>query len=186
MNVIEYSELIIQELNQTLVKVDIEKGEAFKEKIIESNNIFVAGVGRSGLACKAFAMRLMHLGFNSYVVGETTTPNIAKGDLLVIGSGSGETESLVTMVKKAKKLGSYIVLLSTRSESTIGKNADIVIKIPAITPKTDNDEMVTSIQPMGSLFEQSLLLFYDATILRIMESIGKDSEMMFKNHSNLE
>ncbi|MGZ4892148.1 MAG: SIS domain-containing protein, partial [Halobacteriota archaeon] len=53
--------------------------------------LFVMGAGRSGLVVKGFAMRLMHLGFNVYVVGETVTPAVETDDLLIVISGSGET-----------------------------------------------------------------------------------------------
>jgi 6-phospho-3-hexuloisomerase len=186
MNTAEYSSGIVRELEQTLSQLDPESCEKLCEALLSSNKIFVAGAGRSGLMVKAFAMRLMHMGFRSYVTGETVTPNIEPGDILVIGSGSGETDNLVSMTAKAKKFGAALALISTFPESTIGKQADVVIKVPAPTPKVQSDANVTSIQPMGSLFEQSLLLVLDAVILRLMEKQGKDSEYMFGKHANLE
>ncbi|MDF2815557.1 MAG: 6-phospho-3-hexuloisomerase, partial [Paenibacillus sp.] len=44
----------------------------------------------------------------------------------------------------------------------------------------------STIQPMGSLFEQTLLLFFDSAILRLMEKKGYDSTTMFGRHANLE
>ena len=57
-------------------------------------------------------MRLMHMGKQVYVVGEIVTPSIQQGDLLLIVSGSGETESLVAMAKKAKRLGATIATVT--------------------------------------------------------------------------
>ena len=54
--------------------------EDFENEILKAENIFVTGAGRSGLAAKAFAMRLMHLGLSAYVVGETISPAIHKND----------------------------------------------------------------------------------------------------------
>lgn len=48
----------------------------------------------------------MHLGFNVQVIGDVTTTFAKEGDLLIIGSGSGETQSLVAMSQKAKKQSS--------------------------------------------------------------------------------
>jgi len=39
---------------------------------------------------------------------------------------------------------------------------------------------------MGSLFEQTMLLFYDALILQIMEEKQLDSQTMYGKHANLE
>jgi 6-phospho-3-hexuloisomerase len=126
------------------------------------------------------------MGFNAWVVGETVTPGIAEGDLLLIGSGSGETASLVSAASKAKKIGVSLGLISIYPDSTIGRQADVLIKINAQTPKGKTESGFTSIQPMGSMFEQSLLIVFDALILRLMERLGKNSETMFGRHANLE
>ncbi len=186
MKTVEYAVEIVNELGRTLAHISADETERLAEKIIKSKKILVAGAGRSGLAMKAFAMRLGHMGLEAYVVGETMTPNFEEADLLLIGSGSGETGSLVSMAGKAKKIGGSLALVTTLPESSIGKLADITVKIPAPTPKASGAEAWTSIQPMGSLFEQSLLIFLDIIILKLMEEMGNDSTNMFKRHANLE
>jgi len=47
--------------------------EAFIRELLNAKRIYVMGAGRSGLVAKAFAMRLMHLGLQAFVVGETIT-----------------------------------------------------------------------------------------------------------------
>jgi 6-phospho-3-hexuloisomerase len=182
----QYSEQVIGELQKTLALVSDANAEVLVDKIKSSGKILVAGAGRSGFAVKAFAMRLMHMGFDAYVVGETVTPNLDPQDLLLIGSGSGETGSLTVMASKAKSLGASLALVTIFPESTIGKLADIIVRIPAPTPKAKSDEGLTSLQPMGSLFEQSLFLFLDVIILKLMDMKSKNSDTMFKRHANLE
>ncbi len=182
----DYAREIIKELDRTLCQVSDGMAEKLTDLILESRRIFVAGAGRSGFMGRAFAMRLMHMGFESYVVGETVTPNIQEGDLLVICSGSGETGSLVAAANKAGKIGAGLALVTIFPDSSMGRLADVVVKIPAPTPKVEADSGFKSIQPMGSLFEQSLLLFLDTVILRLMERQGKDSDTMFTKHANLE
>lgn len=186
MNTTEYSREVLAELNRTLTNVSAEEGEKLAQLVLNAGKILVAGAGRSGFAVKAFAMRLMHMGFDAYVVNETVTPNIEPGDVLVVGSGSGETGSLVVMAQKAKKIGADLALVTIFPDSSIGKIADAVVRIPAPTPKVATDTGFKSIQPMGSLFEQSLLLFLDSVILRLMELQGNDSDTMFTRHANLE
>lgn len=186
MNTTEYANAIVKELDATLNQISAGEGEKLTEYILSAKKVLVAGAGRSGFAVKAFAMRLMHMGFDAYVVGETVTPNLEPSDLLIIGSGSGETGSLVNMSEKAKKIGSKIVTVTIRPEGTIGKIADLAVKIPAPTPKAETDASFQSIQPMGSLFEQCLLLFLDSVILRLMEKQGNNSDTMFTRHANLE
>lgn len=186
MNLQTYTGQILAELQTTLSQISNEQASQLVEAITTAKRIFVAGTGRSGLAMKGFAMRLMHLGFQVYVVGETITPGITRDDLLLIGSGSGSTGSLGVMANRAQALGARIALISTRSDSPIGQVADIVLTIPASAPKAGNSPNPQSIQPMASLFEQSLSLTLDALILMLMSKINMDSEAMFTRHANLE
>ena len=186
MDTIGYAKEVVKELERTLSMVSAADAEKMADLVLASKKIFVAGAGRSGFACKAFAMRLMHMGFESYVVGETVTPNLEADDILIIGSGSGETGSLVAMAGKAKKIGAKLALVTIFPDSTIGKLADVAVKIPAPTPKVATDSGFKSIQPMGSLFEQSLLIFLDSLVMRLMEKRGNDSDTMFTRHANLE
>jgi 6-phospho-3-hexuloisomerase len=185
MKTTEYMSEILSELNRTVGLIADEEAERLADGILGSNKIFVAGAGRSGLMAKTFAMRLMQLGLTAYVVGETVTPSLGKDDILIIGSGSGETGRLVSITEKAKKLGAVIAVATIFPESSIGKLADITVKLPG-SPKDKSESGYETIQPMGSLFEQTLLLFYDALILRLMEKQGTNSETMFGRHANLE
>ena len=177
---------IIEELNNTLCAIDLMHTNELVDLVLSANSIFIAGAGRSGLAAKGFAMRLMHMGMNAYVVGETTTPNIRPGDLLLIGSGSGETASLSAHAKKGKDIGAKLALITIFPDSTIGSLADVVVQIPAPTPKVEADSGFMSIQPMGSLFEQCLWLFLDTAVLMMMDINRDDSGNMFNRHANLE
>ncbi|MNC57699.1 3-hexulose-6-phosphate isomerase [compost metagenome] len=105
--------------------------------------------------------------------------------MLVLGTGSGETASLLSMAGKAKAVGAAVVAVTITPESSIGRLADHIVKLPG-APKEQADGGRMTIQPMASLFEQTLLLFYDAVILRMMEETGQTSARMFGNHANLE
>ncbi len=100
----QYYEQIIEELNRAARQLADEEAETLADRILQSRKVFVAGAGRSGLMVRAFAMRLMQMGMDAYVVGETVTPNMEKDDILIIGSGSGETKSLIPMAEKARSL----------------------------------------------------------------------------------
>lgn len=180
-----YMNEILKELSKAPDLIGNRSAEQLTNRIMEAGKIFTAGAGRSGLMAKSFTMRMMHMGLDAYVVGETVTPNLEEGDLLIISTGSGETKSLVPMVEKAKELGATVAAVTIKPDSTIGKLADIVVELPG-SPKHESGEERATIQPMGSLFEQTLLLFYDAVILRYMDKKGLTSETMFGRHANLE
>lgn len=185
MNTIKYLAEVVQELSRTVHLISDTEAEKLASQILESKKIFVAGAGRSGFMGKAFVMRMMHMGFDAYIVGETVTANLEKDDLLIIGSGSGETNTLIAIAEKAKSLGGKIAAITISPDSSIGEIADIVVKLPGVTKDQSAGDYKT-IQPMGSLFEQTMLLFYDAVILRIMEKKGLDSNKMYGKHANLE
>lgn len=179
---------IIRELAQYSKKIDANQIHKLAKMCKKSKRIFIAGAGRSGFAARGFANRLMQLGLTTYFVGEPTTPSISKDDLLVIGSGSGNTDSLIANALKSKKQGALLATLTIYPDSKIGKISDLIINIPGETPKNESIDMSTaiSLQPMGSLFEQLSWLTYDATIMDLMVLTNETSATMFKRHANLE
>jgi 6-phospho-3-hexuloisomerase len=177
---------ILEEIRTVLNQVDKAQCDRLIRAIQQTERIFVAGKGRSGLQTRAFAMRLMHLGFKVFVVDEVTTPGIASGDLLLLGSGSGMTASLYQNARRAKDLGVQIGLITADPSSDIASLADLIVEIPAPTPKSARLSGRTSLQPMGSLFEQALGILFDIMILQIMEEQNIDSKQMFARHANLE
>lgn len=185
MKTTQYLAAVVEELSQTVRLISDEETEKLVDRILESKKIFVAGAGRSGFMGKSFVMRMMHMGIDAYVVGETVTATFEKDDLLIIGSGSGETQTLVAIAEKAKSLGGTVAAITISPESTIGELADITVRLPGVTKDQSEGDFKT-IQPMGSLFEQTMLLIYDAIILRFMEKKGLDSNKMYGKHANLE
>ncbi|MEK4251228.1 6-phospho-3-hexuloisomerase [Paenibacillus sp. FSL W7-1287] len=183
----QYVNDILNELQHTLSQINDSEMQSMAEHILRSNKIFVAGAGRSGLMGKAFAMRLMHLGLQVYVVGETVTPGIGQGDMLLLCSGSGETGSLKLMAQKAAGAGATIGLVTIKPESTIGQVAESVVRIPASAKEeTASAGAAVTSQPMGSLFEQGLLLVMDALVLLLMNKQEITGADMFGRHANLE
>lgn len=185
MQTTQYMLTVIDELKRTANLTKDEEAEQLLDAMTRAHKIFVAGTGRSGFMGKSFAMRLMHMNLEVYVVGETVTPSIEKNDLLIIGSGSGETKSLLAMAEEANSIGATVAVVTTSTESSIGSLANISVKIPA-KAKADNEGKHDTIQPMGSLFEQSLLLFYDSLILKLMKNKELEGSSMYTQHANLE
>lgn len=177
---------MLSELSRTLAGLDETAMGRILDAIKKGRRIFTAGAGRSGLMMRSFAMRLMHLGLDVSVVGETVTPAIGEHDLLLIGSGSGATASLLGHAKRAREIGAEICLITVRKHSPMASMADIILEIPATSPKKGSETGNESVQPMSTLFEQSLLLTLDALILEIMDRSGRDSADMFTLHANLE
>ena len=180
------SEDILDEIRIMLNQVSEQQCDQLMQAILQAEQIFIAGKGRSGLQMRGFAMRLMHLGLSAFVVDEVITPGIKPGDLLLIGSGSGKTASLVQYARRAKAMGARVGLITADQGSEIAVLADCVLDVPAPTPKSERLSDRVSRQPMGTLFEQSLGILLDILILQLMEKEDIDTGQMFARHANLE
>lgn len=180
----ENAHVVLSELENVLNTINPKEIENAIKMITESDRIFVDALGRAGFMGKSFAMRLMHMGREIYIVGETNTPNFGEKDLLIICSGSGETKQFIQIAEKAKSLGGKVLVFTGTPGSTLTRIADgfIVINAPS---KKQEDSKFTSVQPMASLFEQGILLVGDSIVLTIMNQYGDNAEM-FSRHSNLE
>jgi 6-phospho 3-hexuloisomerase len=155
--------------------------------------LFVMGAGRSGLVVKGFAMRLMHLGFNVYVVGETVTPAVETDDLLVVISGSGETKSINEMSALAKAKGARLAAVTSNKDSTLGTFSDTIVVVKGRTKASGMDFMERqvvgshiSFAPLGTMFEISTMVFLDGIIAALMEITKKSEEDLKKKHATLE
>lgn len=177
---------ILEELSSDAEQVNQQELDELINLITKAKRIFVAGAGRSGFAARAFSNRLMHLGFIVYFVGEPTTPSIRQDDLLIIGSGSGKTESLVTMARKAKSENALLATITIHPENTIGSLADVFVKLPGISSREEAVEKAPSIQPNGSSFEQLSWLTYDSLIVDLKKKTSQTQEDMDFRHANME
>lgn len=176
-----HHKFIMNKIGAVLSATDGTADNKLTRLLDKAGRIFVAGAGRSGLVARFFSMRLMHAGYNVFVVGEIVTPSVRKGDLLIVISGSGETETMIAYAKRAKEKGAYVALISTTGSSTIGDMSDAVFRIG--TP--DQYQKVVGM-PMGTTFELSTLLFLEATIAHVIHEKKIPEEQMRTRHASLE
>jgi 6-phospho-3-hexuloisomerase len=178
-------DLIIGEVTKALAGVDPGECAAAVEALCSAGRVFVVGVGRVMLALQAFAKRLNHLGIPACHVGAIEEPAITSRDLLVVGSGSGESIVPVAVARKARSLGARILYLGSNMESAIAGIAELRVRIPCAT-KLHRPGETPSAQPLTSLFEQALLLLCDALCLQVINRRGIDPSSLPGAHANLE
>lgn len=180
---------ILDELTRNAAYIDNHCLEKFTKLLLLSkeHHIFLAGAGRSGIFMKAFSNRLMHLGFSVSNVGEITSPHSKADDLLIIGSGSGETAGLISLAQKARKNHVLIALITMDPSSSLARLSDCVVLLPGTSPKLrDEENTLSSIQFGASSFEQMCMLTYDAVIMELKSHLNKSSEEMFALHADFE
>lgn len=182
----ENANLILAELTESMNKIDEDEIKALIAKMDASEKIFFIGVGRVMTMLQCMAKRLKHIGYDTYVVGETTEPPITERDLLIVGSGSGSTIIPSGIARKAKQLGASVAHIGAIPDNPLKDVADVFVRIP-VKSKQNLEDQVESNQPMTSLFEQSLLILGDAVALTILGMKNEPvSEAMWSNHANLE
>jgi 6-phospho-3-hexuloisomerase len=181
---------ILDNISKTIKDLDEKHVEILTKEIRTAERIFLWGAGRSGLMAKAFAMRLSQLGFVVYVVGETISPGMKRGDLFIAVSGSGETISVVNAAKAAKEMGVKVIAVTSYENSTLGKTADKVIRIKGKT-KVDIEKdhlkhqiqgVHSSLTPLGTLFEDTVLVFFDGVIGKLMGELNATEHHMLSRH----
>lgn len=147
--------------------------------------IFLLGAGRSGLALRMTAMRLMHLGLVVYVVGDTTTPAIARDDVLLAASGSGTTVGIVRAAQTAHDVGAHVAAITTDAASPLALLAGTATIVVPAAGKLDRSGSASA-QYAGSLFEQAVVLIGDGLFHALWARSGQDADGLWRRHSNLE
>ncbi|MFC4737125.1 6-phospho-3-hexuloisomerase [Bacillus daqingensis] len=185
MSYTDYQKEIMDELSTTLASIDAESVAALLEEIEKADKVFFVGVGRVFLSLQSIAKRLAHLGIQTYLVGQITEPAITENDLLIVGSGSGETAFPLVIAKKAKQHQARVAHIGANPDSSMKQYTDHFVRIPVRT-KLELPNEVPSVQPMTSLFEQSLLVLGDTLALMLIKQKNIDMPSLWEYHANLE
>lgn len=185
-------------IKMSIEELDMKSVEKLLKSLLGSKGqkIFTVGMGRSGFVARAFALRLMNLGFNVYFLGETITPAAEKGDLLIAISGTGTTKMVLTASAAARDIGARVIAITSFPESPLGKLADLVVEVKgrtkAGTPK-EKDYLTRQIMgvgepltPLGSIFEINSMVFLDSLIVELMHRLGSTEADMKRRHATLE
>ncbi|PRO66412.1 6-phospho-3-hexuloisomerase [Alkalicoccus urumqiensis] len=185
MNYTEAQKGITEEILHTLGHIESESVDDLLAEIKKADKVFFVGVGRVLLSLQAIAKRLAHLGIKTYVVGQITEPAITEKDLLIVGSGSGESAFPLIIAQKAKKYQARVAHIGANPDCSMKEYSDVFVRIPVST-KLQLPNEVPSVQPMTSLFEQSLLLLGDTLALMLIREQDIDMPSLWEYHANLE
>ncbi|GGM64241.1 6-phospho-3-hexuloisomerase [Microbacterium saperdae] len=169
---------------RSLAETDAAAIAALADAVHDADRVFLLGAGRSGIALRMTAMRLMHLGLTVFVVGDTTTPAIERGDLLLTASGSGTTTGIVRAAAVAHELGAAVATITTAPASPVAALSSVIVTVPA-AGKLDRSG-TASAQYAGGLFEQTVVLLGDALFHTLWQRSGLSADELWPRHSNLE
>lgn len=179
------ADIAMKELQEVVSLMDDSYVRGLVDAVKSHERIFTIGAGREGLATKAFAMRLTHLGKKSHWIWDDTTPALGKGDLLVNVCGPGHIDTIDQVVRYSKGHGATIATVSAAKSGYCVDEADIAVKLPAAAYRAEG-EFVSTVQPMGNLFEQALFIMFDLVVMMASEEMGISQEEMERRHRNIE
>ncbi|MEM2994515.1 MAG: 6-phospho-3-hexuloisomerase [Candidatus Bathyarchaeia archaeon] len=194
----EAAEEILEGIKRCIEELNTKEVEGLIELLLEAKNkkIFIVGMGRSGFVARAFALRLMNLGFNVYFLGETITPAAEKDDLLIAISGTGATKMVLTASTAAKEIGAKVIAITSFPDSQLGQIADHIVTIKGRTKRgwpREEDYLARQIMgerepltPLGSIFENNCMVFLDSLVVELMHRMGRTEEDLKRRHATIE
>lgn len=180
----EITQRILQEVDEVLQRVQEKQVARFREAIRQTRRIFLFGAGREGLVMRSFAMRLMHLGLDVGVVGDMSTGPITSHDLFIVSAGPGVLETAAALIARAHRAGGRVAMITAQPAAELPQKADLLLVIPGQTMAEGTAS--TSVQPMGSVFEQAMWILFDALVVQLKDDLGETYESMAARHTNLE
>ncbi len=172
----------IQEATRQALAIDDATIERLVKVMQPAQRIFTYGRGRSGNVAKAFAVRLMHLGYSTYVIGETITAPVQKDDVVICISGSGTTYPVVMTAELGRRQGARVVAVTANEESEVARLAHVVI--PIKTPQGNGTR--ERFAPLGTIFETAAWLLCDAVVALLKDRLGETEGKMRERHATLE
>lgn len=174
----EAFEYLAKSCSEALSGITTEDREELVTRVLSGKRIFIFGVGRSGLVGQTFAIRLVQLGLHVYFVGDMTTPIIGKDDVMILISNTGNTMSVVRTAEIAQRLGTYVISITSDAKSNLAKKSDTVLRV---CPKID--EEMGERAPLGTIFEDATLLFFDTIVPELMKKLGATETDMRNKHA---
>ena len=196
----ESMELILKNLQDNMEHLNKPKYFKHTQKFIEliydgivnKRRFFLLASGRSAFILQCFATRLVHLGARQYMITNLrSNPAMRDKDILIVLSGSGTTEIVVSMLNSyVNKIEPYgIVSITSHPETTIGRMGDITIKLIGRTKRDriigegDDTAILT---PEGTAFEQVAFTYLDAIIAELAIRLGKSNDDLLGEHAQNE
>lgn len=96
--------------------------------------VVVTGIGKSGIVGRKVAATLASVGTPALFLHPAEGVHgdigmVARGDVVLAISNSGETEEILTLLPAIKRLGVPLVVLTGNPNSTLARNGDVVLDV---------------------------------------------------------
>lgn len=154
--------MVSQNIKETFNLIDYHELEKAIEAISGAKTIYLLGVGGSSVVCLDFYHKMTRIHQNVIYDRDLHTlmariAQLEKDDVVIVVSYSGETESVNTVVKSAKKIGAIIIgVTKFNLKSTLSNLSDIKLFVPI----EEKEIRLGSITSRNSLLIITDLMYY--------------------------
>jgi arabinose-5-phosphate isomerase len=99
-----------------------------------SGRVVITGMGKSGLICQKIAATMASTGTPALFLHPAEGVHgdlgmVAKGDVVIAVSNSGETEELTRILPVIKRMGLPLIAMAGKSDSTLARAGDVFLDI---------------------------------------------------------
>ena len=148
-----------ESLAATAAALDPEEFEKTVHALATAERIAASGCGHSGIACRHFAHLCCCIERPARFLSPAEAVHgglgyIQNGDVMLLASRGGETDELLPIADVCRERGATVIAVTEKPESSLGKKADIVLKI-AVTRECDRDNCqgTTSFAVTSAVFD---------------------------------
>ncbi|MCK5251705.1 MAG: SIS domain-containing protein [Thermoplasmata archaeon] len=167
-------------IHRTIDSIDCALTDQLVDAIYNADRVFLYGAGRSGFVARCFAMRLGHLGIPVVRMSIDETDPSGERDLAIVISGTGATQSSIFYARSSTDGGTRVACITQNADSRLAEMSDIPIHLD-----TPTDEKQPELAPMGTIFEDSCLIYLDTLVVDLMVRMDETEESMRKRHGQL-
>lgn len=119
---------------ELIPRVDEHFGAALEMILHCPGRIIVTGMGKSGIIGRKIAATLASTGTPSFFLHPAEAIHgdlgmVTQGDVILAISNSGETGEVLHILPSIRRIGARIIAMVGKPESTLAKNADIVLDV---------------------------------------------------------
>ena len=148
-----------------------------------SGRVIVTGMGKPGHIGKKIAASLASTGTPAFFVHPAEASHgdlgmLTPNDLVLALSNSGESKELFDIINYTRRFGIYLVAVTSKPESTLGKAADLVLQIP--DKKEAPEACPFNMAPTTSMI--ATLAMGDALTVALMNLRGFTTELYHDRH----
>ncbi len=167
----------IKAIEDTKKVLDIKYLEKAVKEISQANNIYLFGIGSSGIVAMDFQFKLMKINMPAFAFFDkdmqlASSVNLQEGDIAIAITETGKTRDIITALKVAKEKGAKTITITQYGKSPILEFTDIPLFTACVENIFESGGMASRVAQLNLvdvLFMQIASKKYDQVIDNLEE-----------------